>query len=121
MAREKWDRRRDEVIAAAKLTFALTIVPVVGGLLAFVRGYPLAVLFWMIIGILHLLGAFLMIKDSSVGRIAIIAAMVPEAINIANRSVNAESWIDRSWLLPLALINLWILIVVATNYCKGIR
>ncbi|OLS19209.1 MAG: hypothetical protein HeimC2_42180 [Candidatus Heimdallarchaeota archaeon LC_2] len=55
-----------------------------------------------------------MIKDSSVGRIAIIAAMVPEAINIANRSVNAESWIDRSWLLPLALINLWILIVVAT-------
>ena len=35
-------------------------------------------------------------------------------INIANRSVNAESWIDRSWLLPLALINLWILIVVAT-------
>ncbi|MFV2015526.1 MAG: hypothetical protein ACC656_08880, partial [Candidatus Heimdallarchaeota archaeon] len=108
IAREKWISRREEVIAAAKLTMALTIVPIVGGTLAYVRGYPLAVLFWLIIGILHLLGAFLMLQDSSIGRISIIAAMVPEVINIMNRSVNANSWFDRSWLLPLALVNFWI-------------
>jgi hypothetical protein len=89
-------------------------VPIVGGTLAYVRGYHLAVLFWVIIGILHLLGAFLMLHDSSIGRISIMAAMVPEVINIMNRSVNTESWFHRSWLLPLALINLWILIVVAS-------
>lgn len=112
IAKEKWEGRRDEVIAATKLTFALTIVPIVGGTLAYVRGYPLAVLFWVIIGILHLIGAFLMLQDSSIGRISIIAAMVPEVVNIMNRSVNASSWFNRSLLLPLALINLWILMVV---------
>ncbi|MCE7734219.1 MAG: GNAT family N-acetyltransferase [Candidatus Heimdallarchaeota archaeon] len=114
IAKGKWESRREEVIAATKLTLALTIVPIVGGTLAYVRGYPLAVLFWIIIGVLHLLGAFLMLHDSAIGRISIIAAMIPEVINIMNRSVNASSWFDRSWLLPLALINLWILVVVVS-------
>lgn len=112
MARLRWQERRKEVLAATRLTIALTIVPVVGGTLAYIRGYPLAVLFWILVGIFHLLSALLITSGSPLGKYVIIAAMGPEGVNMMNRSVNSQSWFNRSFYLPVALINLWILFVV---------
>lgn len=111
-AKQIWRGKRADVVAAIRLTVALTIIPIIAGIYAFSRGYPLAVLFWIIVGTFHLIGAKLIMNGSSLGKFGILIAMLPEGINILNRSVNAESWFDRGYLLPLAFLNIWILFVI---------
>ncbi|MHA2091689.1 MAG: GNAT family N-acetyltransferase [Candidatus Kariarchaeaceae archaeon] len=109
-----WQRKRRQVLAATRLTFALTIVPLVAGLYAYFRGYPLAALGWAIIASFHLLGSQMYKNGSTIGRVGIAAALIPEGINILLRSISTNSWFDRGWLLPLSLIDMWIVVVVIT-------
>jgi ribosomal protein S18 acetylase RimI-like enzyme len=111
-AKQVWLLKRRKVLAATRLTLALTVVPIVAGLYAYYRGYPLAALFWVIITSFHLIGAKMYNEGSVLGRVTLAAALIPEGINILIRSIQTNSWFDRGWLLPLSLIDIWIVFVV---------
>jgi ribosomal protein S18 acetylase RimI-like enzyme len=113
--KQVWRKKRLEVIAATRLTLLLSIVPLVAGLYAYFRGYPMAALGWGIVLTFHLLGAKMYRNGSVIGRIGIAAALIPEGINILLRSIQTNSWFDRGWLLPLSLIDMWIVYVVITS------
>jgi len=113
--RDVWNQRRREIFAAARLTVALTIIPLLAGSLAYIRGFPIAAGGWALIATAHLLGVKLYLSGSMLGRYGLIVAMVSEGINLFARSINTGSWFDRSWLLPLSLLTFWIVSVLLRN------
>lgn len=100
--------RRRETFAAIRLTTALTIIPIAAGILAFSGGFYLAVLFWIIIGSFHLIGARLYLRGSNIGRYGLATALIIEGINLVGRSLITTSWFDRSWHIMAALLTFWI-------------
>lgn len=120
IVKQAWMSRRREVMAALRLTIALTIIPVVAGYFAYIRGYELAVVWWVIIGAFHLGGVRLYLHGSAFGRYGLATAMVGEGINLLSRSIATNSWFDRSWLLATALLTFWICYVVLRTPGKRI-
>ncbi|MHA2503729.1 MAG: hypothetical protein ACXAE3_12780 [Candidatus Kariarchaeaceae archaeon] len=115
VVRTNWQQRRREIGAAMRINFALTLIPVVAGSLAYTRGYPVAAAGWALILLGHLLGARLYLKGNPYGRMGLIIAMVAEGVNLFGRSIRTDSWFDRGWLIPLALVTFWIAVVLLRN------
>jgi hypothetical protein len=110
--------RKKEAKAALRFSFLLTIVPIVAGSFAYFRGFEPAAAGWGILTFLHLLGGWLFLQNSIIGKYSVAVAMISESINLTGRAISTSSWFDRGWLLPLAFINLWILLIVLTSKMK---
>ena len=113
--RTNWQQRRREIGAAMRINFALTLIPLVAGTLAYTRGYQIAAIGWAFVGLGHLVGARLYLRGNHYGRYGLILAMFAEGINLIGRSIRTDSWFDRSWLLPLSLVTFWIVVVLLRN------
>lgn len=108
--------RKKEAKAALRFSILLTIVPIVAGCFAYFRGYEPAAAGWGILTFLHLLGGWLFLNNFIIGKYSIAVVMVSEISNLTYRAINvADNWFDRGWLIPLAFINLWILLIVLTS------
>ncbi|MCY3410198.1 MAG: GNAT family N-acetyltransferase [Candidatus Heimdallarchaeota archaeon] len=102
-----------EARSALQLSLWLLIVPIVGGSFAFVRNFPLAVLWWVILFLAHIAGVFVIYYEKSMfGKWLISAVMVLEAGNFVMRMINTDVWFDRGWLLLVAFIDLWIAFII---------
>ncbi len=110
--KSKWQERRRESLAALKMSAIMSSIPIVGGILAYTRGYPYASFAWGILLIFHLTGGILILRDFYVGKYIIGIAMISESINLLARAINTTVWMDRGWLLPVAMINIWVLITL---------
>ncbi len=110
-----------EARSALQLSIWLLLVPIVGGILAYVRGFPLATAFWIGLLIFHIIGiAVIYYEKSLLGKYLISIVMLIEAGNMALRTLNTEVWFDRGWLLLIVLIDIWIAFVIlrVSNYIE---
>lgn len=113
--KEIWLEKRREIISAIKISLLLSSIPLVAGVLAFMRGYQLAVIFWIFILSSQFLGIRLYLSGYVMGRISLTTAMMLEGSNLIMRLLNSESWFDRIWLLPIGLLVFWLMYVFMKN------
>lgn len=107
--KRRWQVRKRESRAALKISLIMIVIPIVGGLFAYFRGFYPASIGWGILVLLHILGGILAFRENFLAKYIIGTAMVSESLNLIGRAVMTDSWFDRGWLLPLAMINLWVL------------
>ncbi len=110
--RDVWIRRKEEVFFATRLATGLTAVPIIAGMLAYYKGYPMAAYGWMVVIAAHLIGVVLVYKQVEFGRIALSVAVILESGNMVLRALGTTVWTDRTWQLTLASINLYIAYVM---------
>lgn len=113
--KEIWLEKKREIISAIKISLLLSSIPLVAGVLAFMRGYQLAVIFWIFILSSQFLGIRLYLSGYVMGRISLTTAMMLEGGNLVMRLLNSESWFDRIWLLPIGLLVFWLMCVFMKN------
>ena len=113
--KEIWLEKKREIISAIKISLLLSSIPLVAGVLAFMRGYQLAVIFWIFILSSQFLGIRLYLSGYVMGRISLTTAMMLEGSNLIMRLLNSESWFDRIWLLPIGLLVFWLMYVFMKN------
>ncbi|RMG28285.1 MAG: hypothetical protein D6732_18955, partial [Methanobacteriota archaeon] len=82
------------------------------GSVAYVRGFHWAAYGWLLVVLAHLMGVALVFKGIEFGRIALAVAVLLESGNMVIRSINVTEWLDRTWLITLASINLYIAYVM---------
>ncbi len=112
IVKQLWVDRKEEFIFATKLATGLTAVPIIAGSFAYYRGYYLAAYGWVLVVLAHLIGVAMVYKEIEFGRIALSTAVVLESGNMVLRALATLSWTDRTWLLILASINLYIAYVM---------
>ena len=112
---EIWLEKKREIISAIKISLLLSSIPFVAGVLAFMRGYQLAVIFWIFILSSQFLGIRLYLSGYVMGRISLTTAMMLEGSNLIMRLLNSESWFDRIWLLPIGLLVFWLMYIFMKN------
>ncbi|MCY3412625.1 MAG: GNAT family N-acetyltransferase [Candidatus Heimdallarchaeota archaeon] len=115
----RWNERQRESIAALRVSVVMSIIPIVGGSLAYERGYPQAAMGWLILLCFHISGGLLSYREIFIGKYLIGVSMISEAINMIGRAMNTTVWFDRGWLIPLALSNLWVLVTMLNTPSKN--
>ena len=110
--RQIWVDRKEEFFFATKLATGLTAVPIVAGTFAYVRGFHWAAYGWLLVVLAHLVGVAFIFREIEFGRIALAVAVILESGNMILRSINAIEWLDRTLLITLASINLYVAYVM---------
>ena len=111
-AKRIWHRRKKQTITSLRFTIALVIIPIIYGSLAYFRGFPLATLGWMIVLMSHIVGVISIFFKRIGGTGLLLTAVIVESINLIIRAILTEVWAYRLWLIPLALLNLWMVWVL---------
>lgn len=102
-----------EARSALQLSLWLLVVPIVGGILAFIRNFNLAATFWALLFLFHVIGIIIVYNEKwNAGKYIISAVMIAEAGNMTLRIISTNNWYDRTWLLMLALLDLWIAFMI---------
>ncbi len=110
--KETWNENRVEFINSIKLSIPLLLVPIVAGFLAYYRGYTNAAYAWGIVLSIHMFGLIILLRGIEFGRFFLSFAVSLETGNLILRSLLTTDWFDKTWLLTLSTINLYIILTL---------
>lgn len=112
LARDMWVRNSEKAIFGIRTAMALIMVPIIAGTFAYFRGFQYASIWWLLVFGSHFIGIVLIFDKRHIGFLFLSAAVVSESLNLILRSILTSSWIDKSWLVPTALGNMWVAFVL---------
>ena len=101
-----------QTVTSINYSALILAVPVVNALISIFSELYLESIVWGILSAIHLLGIVLLVNNRNYGSISLICALIIESSLMIFDLFETNNWLMRAYVLPLILINSWIVYVL---------